>query len=163
MVLGSRGSDHATKFARSEHLLFVTLKPPTEPWSDDGIAEGAETVPWITALQHACEWGRGAKTERQAAERVVRAFFALGLTQSKKNGRFRYDGDLDHYLDSGLANPRFFNLESFLRHVARQIRLGHSVSIASKGLRSRPRLRIFWAARWSHVSSKVLRAKTTSG
>jgi hypothetical protein len=117
---GHEGSDHATKLARSEHLLFVTLKPPTEPWSDDGIAEGAETVPWITALRHACEWGRGAKTERQAAERVVRALFALGLTQSKKNGRFRYDGDLDHYLDSGLANPRFFNLESFLRHVAEE-------------------------------------------
>ena len=118
MVLGSRGSDHATKFARSEHLLFVTLKPPTEPWSVGGIAEGAETSPWITALQQACQWGRGAKTERQAAERVVKAFFALGLTQSMKNGRFRYDADLDHYLDSGLANPRFFNLESFLRHVA---------------------------------------------
>jgi hypothetical protein len=117
---GHEGSDHATKLARSEHLLFVTLKPPTEPWSDDGVAEGAETVPWITALRYACEWGRGAKTERQAAERVVRALFALGLTQSKKNGRFHYDGDLDHYLDSGLANPRFFNLESFLRHVAEE-------------------------------------------
>ena len=47
-------------------------------------AEGAETTPWITALLQACEWGRGAKTERQAAERVVEAFFALGLTQSRK-------------------------------------------------------------------------------
>jgi hypothetical protein len=117
---GHEGSDHATRLARSEHLLFVTLKPPTEPWADDGIAEGAETAPWITALQQACEWGRGAKTERQAAERVVKAVFALGLTQSMKNGRFRYDGDLDHYLDSGLANPRFFNLELFLRHVAQE-------------------------------------------
>ena len=117
---GHDGSDHATRLARSEHLLFVTLKPPTEPWADDGIADGAETVPWITALRQACEWGRGAKTERQAAERVVKAIFALGLTQSMKNGRFHYDGDLDHYLDSGLANPRFFDLELFLRHVAEE-------------------------------------------
>jgi hypothetical protein len=117
---GHEGSNHAMKLARSEHLLFVTLKPPTEPWSDDGIAEGAETTPWITALLRSCEWGRGAKTERQAAERVVKAFFALGLTQSMKNGRFRYNPDLDHYLKSGMANPRFFDLELFLRDVARE-------------------------------------------
>jgi hypothetical protein len=115
---GYEGSDRASRLARSEHLLFVTIKRPTEPWSDDAIPQGPETTPWITALMWACDWGRGAKTERQAAERIVEAFFALGLTRSRKNGRFRYNPDIDHYLKAGMANPRFFELEKFLADVA---------------------------------------------
>ncbi len=42
---GHGGSDHATKLARSEHLLFVTLKPPTEPWSDGRHRGGCRNVP----------------------------------------------------------------------------------------------------------------------
>ena len=114
---GHEGSDHATKLARSEHLLFVTIKPPTEPWSDKANAVGAETTPWITALLQACEWGRGAKTDRAAAERVVEAFFALGLSQSGKNGRVRYNPDGANYMEPGMGNPRFLNLERFLSDV----------------------------------------------
>ncbi len=117
---GREGSDLGSKLARSEHLLFVTIKPPTEPWSDDANAEGTQTTPWITALLQACEWGRGAKTERQAAQRVVEAFFALGLTQSGKHGRFRYNPDIDEYVARGMANPRFFKLERFLDDVAKE-------------------------------------------
>ena len=117
---GHEGSDHATKLARSEHLLFVTIKPPTEPWSDKANAVGAETTPWITALLQACEWGRGAKTDRAAAKRVVEAFFALGLTQSEKNGRVRYNPDGAAYMEPGMANPRFFNLERFLSDVRKE-------------------------------------------
>jgi hypothetical protein len=115
---GDEGSDNASRLARSEHLLFVTLKPPTEPWSDDANAEGFQTTPWITALKQACEWGRGAKTERQAAERVVQAFFALGLTRRRQNGRFRYNPDIDEYIARNMASPRFFKLEKFLADLA---------------------------------------------
>ena len=117
---GHDGSSHAVRLARSEHLLFVTLNRPTEPWSDAANPAGATTTPWITALIRACDWGRGAKTERQAAERIIESFFALGSTRGRNSRRFRYNPDLDEYMDLGMANPYFFKVEEFLADVARE-------------------------------------------
>ena len=114
---GYERDDINSRLGRSEHLLFVTVKPSTNPWTRSAPAPDLQTTPWMTALRQACEWGRGAKTERQAAERIVQAFFALGVKGRGKKG-FRYYPDGFRYLDAGLAHPRFFDLESFLADVA---------------------------------------------
>jgi hypothetical protein len=116
---GFDANNTGRKLARSEHLLLTTIQPPTDPWSRAAVSPASQTTPWLAALVQACDWGKGAKTERQAAEKIVKAFFALGAPCRKKRVCFRYNGDAFLYMDPGMANPRWFDLERFLHDVAR--------------------------------------------
>ena len=116
---GYDGNTTGHKLARSEHLLLATIGPPNDPWARAAVPPAFQTTPWLTALVQACDWGRGAKTERQAAEKIVKAFFALGAPCRKNKVCFRYNGDAFIYMDPGMADPRWFDLERFLRDLVR--------------------------------------------
>lgn len=101
----------------SEHLLFITIGLPTEPWSDSGASTGRLTAPWAGALRQACQWARGATSPRDAASCIIRSLFALGETGSGEP-RVKYYPDLANYVRPNMGNPRWFNCELFLIHFA---------------------------------------------
>jgi hypothetical protein len=102
----------------TEHLLFVTITPPTEPWTGAGVTTGSRTTPWPAALMQACDWGRGARTHRQAASRIVESLFALAVRPGRSGPCLKYNGDGFDYLSPGMANPRWLDCEKFLKAVS---------------------------------------------
>lgn len=101
----------------SEHLLFVTIAPPEEPWSGDRGPSQHRTRPWLAPLLQACRWGRGATTRHEAAARVVESVFELG---ESRDGRpcLIYNGDASDYLDPGFGKPHWFDCERLIEDLA---------------------------------------------
>jgi hypothetical protein len=106
------GEARLRELGLTEHLLFVTVSPPLDPWTGSGTVEGPLTPPWLAALTQACRWGRGATTHREAASRIVQSLFALGGASSRPC--LEYRGDLTEYLNPDMGNPRWFNCEQFI-------------------------------------------------
>lgn len=74
-VDGSRGW---TDFARTEHDLYVVLDAPAPPWGQPG--GGPHELPWLDALDIACEWAANARTTEEAAGAIARRLhhFSVG-------------------------------------------------------------------------------------
>jgi hypothetical protein len=67
-----------TDFARTEHDLYVVLDAPAQPWGQPG--DGPHELPWLDALDIACEWAATARTTEEAAGAIARRLhhFSVG-------------------------------------------------------------------------------------
>ena len=54
------------------HKVYTVLAHPVEPWKR---ANGDPQSAWTLALDHACEWAKGATTENAALAAVTRNLF----------------------------------------------------------------------------------------
>lgn len=72
--------------ATTNHQIYVLLTNPTLPW-DIGKAR----PPWVSVLQYACEWAKGAKTVDEVAEKLTYTVNQrLGLKYEDKEGKSQY-------------------------------------------------------------------------
>jgi hypothetical protein len=94
----------------SDHLLFVTLAPPTTPWS---IAAGP-AMPFALALRTACRFGRGATKERSLVSQLFVAVRDLGVGSPP----VQYGADVSDYTFRGPTSPQFFDCQELLRDLA---------------------------------------------
>lgn len=65
-------------FDRSEHRVFTTLKAPNDPWQLEPFDPTNIRIPWVEALEYACRWAHGARTEDEAAVAITRQINQLG-------------------------------------------------------------------------------------
>jgi hypothetical protein len=69
-----------TTFDRSEHRVFTTLRAPQDPWQQDPFNETNIRIPWVDALEYACRWAQGARTQDEAAYAITKQINDLGPT-----------------------------------------------------------------------------------
>lgn len=62
------GNNVWTDFDTTDHTIYIVLNTPTAPWVQSG---DATQLPWANALEIACVWALGAKTQDQAAARIT--------------------------------------------------------------------------------------------
>lgn len=65
-------------FDSSQHRVFTTLKAPQEPWQQQPYTNTNVCMPWIDALEFACRWAQGARTEDEVAIAITRQINQLG-------------------------------------------------------------------------------------
>jgi hypothetical protein len=58
-------------FTVSQHRIYVVLREPQGPWSQDTAKPKA--WPWTDALDYSCNWAQGATSLDEAAERITTA------------------------------------------------------------------------------------------
>jgi hypothetical protein len=69
-------------FGSTEHRVYVVVDIPFAPWYQNcpnGEHQDCSSLPWVTALDIACSWARGAKTKEAAAQLIADAFNASPL------------------------------------------------------------------------------------
>jgi hypothetical protein len=91
----------------SDHLLFVTLRPPSVPWSLD---DAAPNCAFGLALRTACRFGRGQAHDRALVSGLLLALRNLGESFT----RVRYSGDTTEYILLGSSSPQFFDCRGLL-------------------------------------------------
>jgi hypothetical protein len=88
-------------FDASDHLVYVTLDLPGEPWAQRSTLADLLRVPWTRVLDWSCTWASGITIEdgnlnaaiARAAKRIERALYELGQRENVPV----------QYLDSGFA------------------------------------------------------------
>lgn len=66
--------------AVTNHTIYLTLGPPTPPWTQGPFSPANLTLPWLEVLDVACRWAAGAQTLDECADRITRTVNALGRT-----------------------------------------------------------------------------------
>lgn len=65
-------------FDRTEHRVFTTLQAPNDPWQQEPFDEANIRIPWVNALEYACRWAQGAKSQDDAAVAITKQLNDLG-------------------------------------------------------------------------------------
>ncbi len=55
------GANSWIDFVRTDHVVFVTLDVPGEPWTQGSSVADQRLWPWVRVLTWACAWGDGVK------------------------------------------------------------------------------------------------------
>jgi hypothetical protein len=104
-------------FDRTDHVVYVTLDQPQEPWSQATDAAHQPLWPWTNVLDFACAWAQGVKPGatsatalNSAASHIEAAIRALGDRLSLP---MVYDPKPEWALESG--NGTVFSLTDFLQ------------------------------------------------
>lgn len=111
-----------TACGTSEHVLFLTLSVPQDPWRQIGSHAGDRALPWPSALTFATGLAAGARDHAEAARLIVESLWALGLPTGSARQRLRYSTGPNAYV-LPQKQPVFFDFELFLTHFAESGRL----------------------------------------
>jgi hypothetical protein len=63
---------------RTQHLIYLLLDMPTDPWSVEPMTDGNRYLPWTDALDYACWWGRLAGDKDTAASLITDRLYHIG-------------------------------------------------------------------------------------
>jgi hypothetical protein len=99
-----------TEFQETKHRVYVVLDVPTAPWAQPSIpAVQPSNVPWIEALDFACNWPAGAATADSAAGQITRRIYDLRASGSPVALEYDEKHRDTHYLTSitGMLVPEF--------------------------------------------------------
>lgn len=106
-------------FATTAHRIYTVLDTPNLPWLQLPFSAANTQLPWITALDVACQWAAGATVDTDACQRITRAVYELG------EDFFEYGCDVG--ATTTYSEP-FFNLTKFLERIGGGIGLGRYVN-----------------------------------
>jgi hypothetical protein len=105
--------------APTRHRLYTVLDVPDAPWSQNPFSPANTQMPWVSALDYACYWAQGARTEDEVARLVTENVYALGPAVVQYDcpggGATHYGNpsfDLTAFLDrlrGGLGNGQYVN------------------------------------------------------
>jgi hypothetical protein len=90
----------------TRHRIYVVLDMPTAPWSQLPFTSANVQLPWTEALDHACDWARGANSKDRVARMITENVYALGPAV------VTYDcpgGGASHYSFSGFDCSAFLD------------------------------------------------------
>ena len=103
----------------TRHRLYTVLDVPNAPWSQNPFSSANTQMPWVSALDYACLWADGARTEHEISRLITENVYALGPTVMQYDcpggGATHYSNpsfDLTAFLDrlrGGLGNGRYVN------------------------------------------------------
>ncbi len=98
-----------TDCATTHHRIYALLSTPTSPWEQ--LVENRTQVPWTTALEHACAWAKGKKTEREALTAITaKVHSGLGLSYYGTTMHIGKTMDKEYFLLSAFL--KFLNSET---------------------------------------------------
>jgi len=65
--------DEWREFQVTHHTIYTVLKLPSEPWQQTDPAAGGDNIqlPWVTALDLACAWAKGATSLDSTARMIT--------------------------------------------------------------------------------------------
>lgn len=79
-------------FARTKLVVYTTLRLPASPWTQDDSSE-QDDLPWVDAVDWACRWAGGERSDRGVVKRITQSLDRLGGTTFTVAGvptRFTY-------------------------------------------------------------------------
>jgi hypothetical protein len=99
----------------TRHRLYTVLDVPNAPWAQ---SPSSTQTPWVSALDYACHWAKGARTADEVAHLITENVYALGpavVQYDSKHGATHYSNphfDLTAFLDrlgGGPGNGQYVN------------------------------------------------------